>query len=169
MSVLEPEHRCGNGIDRNTAQEKDQDQSCLDRRAEQLHKIAIKWHTIRKDLSDIQEHIVHLRTIAKGKAFTSKEITGMLKSPDAVDALKALESTCKFWSRWVTAYLERTNIRINLVSAQSQNTATKWRKVKTNPRFSRCIISPPKTQAPWRQTWHSRPSETAYRCSHWPW
>ncbi|KAI7782819.1 hypothetical protein LA080_012860 [Diaporthe eres] len=105
--------------------EKDQDQSCLDRRAEQLHKIAIKWHTIRKDLFDIEEHIVHLRAIAEGKAFTAKELTGMLKSLDAVDALKALESTCRFWSRWVTTYLERTNIRINLMHhLAAQNTST---------------------------------------------
>lgn len=129
MFLFGPEHRPRKEIDRNTIQEKDQDQSCLDRRAEQLHKIAIKWHTIRKDLSDIQEHIVHLRTIAEGKAFTAKEITGILKSPDAVEALKALESTCRFWSRWVTTYLERTNIRINLVSSKrkSQHNATKWR------------------------------------------
>lgn len=112
---------------------------------------------------------MHLRAIAKGRASTAKEITGMLKSPDAVDALKALESTCRFWSRWVTAYLERTNIRINLVSLKSQCKATKWRKAQTDPRFSRCITSLLKTQAPWRQMWHFRPSETAYRCSHWPW
>ncbi|KAK7724638.1 hypothetical protein SLS63_008618 [Diaporthe eres] len=90
-----------------------------------LHKIAIKWHTIRKDLSDVEEHIAHLRAIAEGTAFTAKELTGMLKSPDAVDALKALESTCRFWSRWVTTYLERTNIRINLMHhLAAQNTST---------------------------------------------
>ncbi|KAH8759853.1 hypothetical protein F5883DRAFT_647754 [Diaporthe sp. PMI_573] len=113
--------------------EKDQDRSCLDRRAEQLHKIAIKWHTIRKDLSDIEEHIVHLRDIAQRgvllstKANTTEGVsnTTILKSPDAVDTMKALESTCKFWSRWVTTYLERTNIRINLMHhLATQNTST---------------------------------------------
>lgn len=69
---------------------------------------------------DVQEHITHLRFIAEGKAFTAKETTEMLKSPDAANALKALQSTtCRFWSRRVTTYLERTNIRINLVSSKS--------------------------------------------------
>lgn len=48
----------------------------------------------------------------------AKETMELLKSPDAVNALEALESTCRFWSRWVTTYLERTNIRINLVSSK---------------------------------------------------
>lgn len=29
-------------------------------------------------------------------------------------ALELMEASCGFWSRWVTTYLERTNIRINL-------------------------------------------------------
>lgn len=114
MSILGRDNERRQDFDCDTTQEKDQDQSCLDRRAEQLHKIAIKWHTIRKDLSDIQEHIIHLRRFAEGQ--TARGNSDVLKSPDAVDALKALESTCRFWSRWVTTYLERTNIRINLVS-----------------------------------------------------
>lgn len=50
----------------------------------------------------------------------AKETFELLKSPDAVNALEALESTCRFWSRWVTTYLERTNIRINLVSMDNR-------------------------------------------------
>lgn len=69
---------------------------------------------------------MHLRAIAEGKACTAKEITEIMKSPSAVDALKALESTCRFWSRWVTTYLERTNIRINLVSSKIRNGAYKY-------------------------------------------
>lgn len=76
-------------------------------------------------MSDIEEHIVHLRAIAEGKVFTAKGTTEMLESPDAVDTLKALGSTCRFWSRWVTTYLERTNIRINLVSSKSRHKASR--------------------------------------------
>lgn len=89
-----------------------------------------------KRSDDIQEHITHLRFIAEGKAFTAKDTTEMLKSPDAVNALKALESTnstCRFWSRRVTTYLERTNIRINLVSSKSRYLVTGLASVYTDP------------------------------------
>jgi hypothetical protein len=76
---------------------------------------------------------VHLRDIAQRgvllstKANTTEGVssTTILQSPDAVDTMKALESTCKFWSRWVTTYLERTNIRINLVSSGRMRKAIK--------------------------------------------
>lgn len=65
---------------------------------------------------------MHLREIAEAGALPiNKENSSakILTSPDAADAMTALESTCKFWARWVMTYLERTNIRINLVSSSS--------------------------------------------------
>ncbi|RFU34190.1 hypothetical protein B7463_g2176, partial [Scytalidium lignicola] len=98
-------------------QEKFTDKSTIEDRTNKLHVLAVQWHTIWKDLADVKQHIQHLRSISK-KIMTQTEniyedSLPLISSSD--EALQLMESSCLFWSRWVTAYLERTNIRINLM------------------------------------------------------
>ncbi|KAF4337214.1 hypothetical protein FBEOM_8907 [Fusarium beomiforme] len=44
--------------------EKDVDKSTIEDRTRKLHALAVKWHTILKDMKDIQEHIQHLQSFS---------------------------------------------------------------------------------------------------------
>ncbi|KIN03010.1 hypothetical protein OIDMADRAFT_27483 [Oidiodendron maius Zn] len=100
------------------AVERDMDSSTIESRTKKLHVLAVKWHTILKDLADIQQHIQHLRSISTSKIPPRTDSTNPSSQPSDSspgEVFQLMESTCLFWSRWVTAYLERTNIRINLM------------------------------------------------------
>lgn len=99
------------------------DSSTIESRTKKLHVLAVKWHTILKDLADIQQHIQHLRSISTSKILPRTGSANPVSQPSASspdEVFQLMESTCLFWSRWVTTYLERTNIRINLVNPRSE-------------------------------------------------
>lgn len=79
----------------------------MDERAKELHHLAVNWHIIVKDLADIHQII---QTLQKASASLTPD-----KESAISEDFKALEDTCLFWSRWAATYLERTNMRINLV------------------------------------------------------
>ncbi|EXL51684.1 hypothetical protein FOCG_07511 [Fusarium oxysporum f. sp. radicis-lycopersici 26381] len=97
--------------------EKDVDKSTIADRTRKLHALAVKWHTILKDLTDIQQHIQHLKSLSfRISPQPHVSTPNSQLHPSSLDeALHIMESSCLFWFRWVTAYLERTNIRINLM------------------------------------------------------
>lgn len=96
------------------------DKSTIEDRTRKLHALAVKWHTILKDLRDVQEHIQHLQSFSVTIPCQGYDSMANDHVPSS-DALRLIESSCLFWSRWVTTYLERTNIRINLVSLPNYN------------------------------------------------
>ncbi|KAH8588422.1 hypothetical protein B0O99DRAFT_728327 [Bisporella sp. PMI_857] len=83
-----------------------------------LHKLAVKWHTILKDLTDIEKHLDHLLSTADRIARAdSARSSGRANtySHSSFKTLRHHKSSCQIWSQCVRTYSERTNIRINLV------------------------------------------------------
>lgn len=70
---------------------------------------------MKKDLEDVSQHIHHLHTLSTPHRPESAN-SNQLSETEAEKALKLMEDTCQFWIRWIMAYLERTKIRINLVT-----------------------------------------------------
>ncbi|KAK8036552.1 hypothetical protein PG991_001689 [Apiospora marii] len=97
------------------------------KQAETLHDLSVQWHCMLKDLEDIKQHIEALLSLQMRLDATSKEKS---MSPQAVheddearaatDDLHHLEAVRGFWARWANTYLERTNIRIQLIAVQTQ-------------------------------------------------
>ncbi|KAK7923612.1 hypothetical protein PG985_007683 [Apiospora marii] len=97
------------------------------KQAETLHDLSVQWHCMLKDLEDIKQHIEALLSLQKRLDATSKEKS---MSPQAVheddearaatDDVYHLEAVRGFWARWANTYLERTNIRIQLIAVQTQ-------------------------------------------------
>lgn len=103
-------------------QEKEDGKSNITAQTEKLHWLAVNWHTMLKDIADIQHHIQHLYILAEFSVKKDPQLQAVHPSgSSARQALELQKSSCEFWSRWVTTYLERTNIRINLVSNASDS------------------------------------------------
>jgi len=80
-------------------------------RAKVLHQLAVDWHTIRKDLLNMGRHIEHLVSVTQPGPGG-----GHFACHSAHQSLNHLRDSCLFWSGWVDSYIQRTSIRIDLVS-----------------------------------------------------
>ncbi|KAK8087590.1 hypothetical protein PG997_002551 [Apiospora hydei] len=91
------------------------------KQAETLHDLSVQWHCMLKDLEDIKQHIESMLSLQERvEAMPKKDPSSQVVSEDddttaATDDLHHLEAVRGFWARWANTYLERTNIRIQLV------------------------------------------------------
>jgi hypothetical protein len=95
--------------------ERETDKSSIGEQTKRLHALSVSWHTIYKDLIDLEEQIKHMRhlhnTYASHQSGASQE-----GSDGTGQLLHQLESKCQFYRRWAMTYRDRTTGRINLVS-----------------------------------------------------
>ncbi|KAK7703067.1 hypothetical protein SLS64_009338 [Diaporthe eres] len=94
-----------------------------------LEELSTQWRTILRDIQDMQAHIHELRSVAESRSSRQQERASMLHQhanyhkhtrqkssdvfgPPATEILQLQLSTCDFWARCVTMYLERTNNRV---------------------------------------------------------
>ncbi|KAK8097467.1 hypothetical protein PG984_016606 [Apiospora sp. TS-2023a] len=96
-------------------------QEDVTKQAETLHDLSVQWHCMLKDLEDIKQHIQVLLMLQQrlGAMSMTKSSPPVVHGDDeataATDDLHHLEAVRGFWARWANTYLERTNIRIQLV------------------------------------------------------
>ncbi|KAK7941593.1 uncharacterized protein PG986_013980 [Apiospora aurea] len=96
------------------------------KQAETLHDLSVQWHCMLKDLEDIKQHIESMLSLHKRvEAMSKKQPPSQVVSEGddttaATDDLHHLEAVRGFWARWANTYLERTNIRIQLIAIQTQ-------------------------------------------------
>lgn len=94
--------------------ERETDRSSIGEQTKRLHALSVSWHTIYKDLIDLEEQIKHLRQLHNGyAAYKTGAFQG--KSDGIDQLLHQLESKCQFYRRWAMTYRDRTTGRINLV------------------------------------------------------
>jgi len=90
-------------------QEEDKDHSSIEDRTTSLHALSVDWHTVCKDLDDLDEQLGSF--LALYEKWIS-EPTGA----GCDQSLRRLQSQCRFYRRWAGCYRDRTSSRINLVS-----------------------------------------------------
>ena len=89
--------------------EKETDHSPIGEQTKRLHDLSVNWHTICKDLLDLEEHITNFKKL-------DQALVQGIQSLDGCDQpLEQLTSTCQFYKRWAMTYRDRTLSRINLV------------------------------------------------------
>lgn len=94
--------------------ERETDRSSIGEQTKRLHALSVSWHTIYKDLIDLEEQIKHLRQLHNGyAAYKTGAFQG--KSDGIDQLLHQLESKCQFYRRWAMTYRDRTTGRINLL------------------------------------------------------
>ena len=89
--------------------EKETDQSPIGEQTKRLHDLSVNWHTICKDLLDLEEHLCNLKELYR------MLIPGRESLEGCDQPLEQLNSTCQFYKRWAMTYRDRTQSRINLV------------------------------------------------------
>ncbi|KAK8054834.1 hypothetical protein PG993_000061 [Apiospora rasikravindrae] len=108
-------------IDDATIQEQGNSKEDVKKQAETLHDLSVQWHCMLKDLEDIRQHIESMLALQKRVEAMSKTkaspqvVHGDDDATTATDDLRNLEAVRGFWARWANTYLERTNIRIQLL------------------------------------------------------
>jgi hypothetical protein len=95
--------------------EKEKDHSGLAVQTKKLHDLSVNWHTICKDLVDLEEQLAHFRQIYDEHVGES----GRADLAGCGQSLAQLESKGRFYKRWAETYRDRTMSRINLVSLAS--------------------------------------------------
>jgi hypothetical protein len=119
--------------------EKETDPSGLAAQTKKLHDLSVNWHTICKDLVDLEEQLAHFRQV-----YDAHVVEGGRDPESHADlagcgqSLAQLESKCRFYKRWAQTYRDRTTSRINLVSfARGRD-----RVVALSLKCRSCIILP---------------------------
>ena len=99
------------------SKESETEKTTLEEQTRSLYALVSDWHTISKDLADMEDQFSRMLclydTFVKGR--------DAIISPDAPrlgcdQALGRLLSDCQFYRRWSICYRDRTSSRIGLVS-----------------------------------------------------
>ncbi|KAH8903354.1 hypothetical protein BR93DRAFT_961801 [Coniochaeta sp. PMI_546] len=94
--------------------ERETDRSSIGEQTKRLHALSVSWHTIYKDLIDLEEQIKHMRQLhGSYAAHKSRAAEGRQNGTEQL--LHQLESKCQFYRRWAMTYRDRTTGRINLL------------------------------------------------------
>ncbi|OIW26695.1 hypothetical protein CONLIGDRAFT_646845 [Coniochaeta ligniaria NRRL 30616] len=94
--------------------ERETDRSSIGEQTKRLHALSVSWHTIYKDLIDLEEQIKHMRQVSNTYApYKSSASQGRSDGTDQL--LHQLETKCQFYRRWAMTYRDRTTGRINLL------------------------------------------------------
>jgi hypothetical protein len=99
--------------------EKEKDSSGIAAQTKRLHDLSVNWHTLYKDLIDLEEQIKHFREVDEANVQDSGPVFHGVRLEGCSQSLAQLESKCRFYRRWAMAYRDRTNSRINLVRFMS--------------------------------------------------
>ena len=99
--------------------EKNTDRSSLAAQTKRLHDLSVNWHTICKDLVDLEEQVRHLREVEAANTTNFGATFHGAAVDSCRQSLCQLESRCRFYCRWAMTYRDRTTGRINLVSRAS--------------------------------------------------
>lgn len=116
-------HSGGRANQRRVAiKEKKESTASVEKQAEDLHNLSVKWHSMHRDLAYIQQHTDKL-LVLQDKVETTmseKKCTPQARHVDgestAADNVRHLEDVRRFLVCFVKSYIERTNIHIQLVS-----------------------------------------------------
>ncbi|KAI0099004.1 hypothetical protein GGR51DRAFT_536482 [Nemania sp. FL0031] len=91
-------------------------QFMLPSKTEELHSLCMDWHSIHSDLMDLAEQLHALRELYD---ILFRERNALEKQQQGImgcdHTLRMLQSQCNSYGRWTKNYLDRTNIRINLL------------------------------------------------------
>lgn len=102
--------------------EKETDNSGIAVQTKRLHALSVSWHTIYKDLVDLEEQVQHFKELYethipdKNMDQENEEDERPAPLGGCDQPLAQLGSKCRFYRRWAMTYRDRTTSRINLVS-----------------------------------------------------